>query len=99
MQQEWQKVIAGIYSPAPQPENRNRDLDPGYKEDPDIFVELEEGVFYQASYDGTVVPIMADYPSLLPASHVSNQEISPPKELPHCTSPTTQSRSYKAPLV
>ena len=46
-----------MYDPAPQPENRNRDLDPGYEEDPDIFVELEEGIFYQMSYEGTHVPI------------------------------------------
>ena len=44
-------------------------------QDPDIFVELEDGIFYQMSYDGTDVPIIADYPGLLPASHVSNPEI------------------------
>ncbi|XP_073352890.1 uncharacterized protein [Aegilops tauschii subsp. strangulata] len=66
---EWRKVIAGIHSPAPQPEDHNRDLDPGFEEDPDIFVELKEGVFYQASYDGPDVAIMADYPGLLPASY------------------------------
>ena len=91
MPQEWRKVIAGIYSPALEPGNHNRDPDPRYKEDPDIFVELEEGVFYQESYDGTAVPIMADYPGLLPASDVSNQETSPQKELPHCTSPAVLS--------
>ena len=79
--QEWRKAIMGIYSPAPQPEDHNRDLDPGFEEDPDIFVELKEGVFYQASYDGTEVAIVADYPGLLPASHVSSQETSPLKEL------------------
>jgi hypothetical protein len=72
LQQEWRKVVTGIYSPASQPKNHNRDLDPGFEEDLDIFVELEEGVFYQASYDGTKVAIIADYPGLLPASHVSN---------------------------
>ena len=35
-------------------------------------MELEDGIFYQMSYDGTDVPIIADYPGLLPASHVSN---------------------------
>ena len=84
-----------IYSPAPQPEDHNWDLDPGFEEDPDILVELKEGVFYQASYDGTEVAIMADYPGLLPASHVSNQEISPPKELPRYASPTALSRAPK----
>ena len=39
--------------------------------DPDIFVELVEGMFYQASCDGTEVAIIADYPGLLPVSHVS----------------------------
>lgn len=34
---------------------------------------LAEGVFYQASYDGTEVAIIADYPGLLPASHISHQ--------------------------
>ena len=56
---------------------------------------LEDGVFYQASYDGTEVAITADYPGLLPASHVSNQETSPPKELPHSASPTALSRAPK----
>ena len=56
---------------------------------------LEDGVFYQASYDGTEVAITADYPGLLPASHVSNQETSPPKELSHSSSPTALSRAPK----
>ena len=34
--------------PAPQPEDHIRDLDPGFEEDPDIFIEPKEGVFYQA---------------------------------------------------
>ena len=58
-------------------------------------MELEDGVFYQASYDGTEVAITADYPGLLPASHVSNQETSPPKELPRSASPTALSRAPK----
>ena len=58
-------------------------------------MELEKGVFYQTSYDGTEVAIMADYPSLLPASYVSTQETSPPKELPHYTSPIALSRAPK----
>ena len=49
-------VVEGIHDPAPQPENRNWDLDPGYEEDPGIFVELEDGIFYQTSYDGMDVP-------------------------------------------
>ena len=56
---------------------------------------LEDWVFYQASYDGTEVAIIADYPCLLPASHVSNWETSPPKELPHSASPIALSRALK----
>ena len=58
-------------------------------------MELEDGVFYQASYDGTEVAITTDYPGLLPASHVSNQETSPPKEPPRSASPTALSRAPK----
>ena len=54
------------------PEIHNRELDPGFEEDPDIFVVLAGGVFYQTSYDDTEVAITADYPGLLPASHVNN---------------------------
>ena len=61
-----------LKSPTPQPEDHNRELDPGFEEDLDIFVILAQGVFYQASYDGTEVAITADYPGLLPASHVNN---------------------------
>ena len=60
-----------FHSPAPQPEDHNRALDPGFEEDPDIFVELVEGVFHQASCDDIEVSIIADYPGLLPVSHVS----------------------------
>ena len=67
-----QKVNEGFYSPAPQPEDHNRELDPRFEEDPDIFVVLAEGVFYQMIYDGIEVAIIADYPGLLPASQVSN---------------------------
>ena len=42
---------------------------------------LAEGVFYQTSYDGTEVAITADYPGLLPASRVSNQETPPFKRV------------------
>ena len=56
---------------------------------------LEDGMFYQASYDGTEVAIIADYPGLLPASHVSNQETSHPKEFSHSASPTAPSCAQK----
>ena len=63
--------MEGIFSPSPQPEDPGRALDPGLKVDPDITVELVNGVFYQASWDGALVAITADYPGLLPVSRVS----------------------------
>ena len=59
-------------SPSPQPENPGRADDPGLEEDPDISVEFANGTFYQASSGGSLVAIIADYPELLPVSHVSN---------------------------
>ena len=58
-------------SSPPQPEDPGRALDPGLEEDPDISVELVDGTFYQASHDGALVAILADYPGLLPVSNVS----------------------------
>ena len=60
-----------VHSPFPQPEDPDRALDPVLEEDLDIFVELIDMTFYQLSCDGALVAIIADYPSLLPASHVS----------------------------
>ena len=60
-----------VHSPSPQPEDPDRALDSGLEEDPDIFVELINRTFYQLSCDGALVAIIADYPGLLPASHVS----------------------------
>ena len=71
-----------MHSPAPQPEDHNRALDPGLKEDPDIFVEFDGRVFYQASCDGTLVAIISNYPGLLPAPHVSKQETYLSKRIP-----------------
>ena len=48
---------------------------PGLEEDPDIFVELVDRMFYQASCDGALVAIIADYPGLLPASYVSKTRV------------------------
>ena len=70
-EQELRRAIEGIFSPSPQPEDPGRALDPGLKEDPDITVELVNGVFYQASWDGAPVAITIDYPGLLPVSCVS----------------------------
>ena len=58
-------------SPSPQPEDPGRALNPRLEEDPDISMELVYGTFYQASRDGALVAILADYPGLLPVSNVS----------------------------
>ena len=60
-----------VHSPSPQPEDPDRALDPGLKEDPDTFVQLVDWTFYLLSYDGGLVAIIADYPGLLPVSQVS----------------------------
>ena len=78
-----------VHSPSPQPEDPDRALDPGLKEDPDIFVELIDRTFYQSSCDRTLVAITADYPGLLPASHVSKTGVPTSEKDPLlCTSPT-----------
>ena len=69
--QELKKVVKEFNSPSPQPEDPDRALDPELEEDPDISMEHLDGTFYQASCDGTLVAIFADYPGLLPMSHVS----------------------------
>ena len=74
-----------IHSPSPQQEDHNRALDPGLEEDPDIFVELVDRTFYQLSCDGALVAIIADYPGLLPASHVSKTGVLTSKKDPFFT--------------
>ena len=64
-----------VHNPPPQPEDPNRALDPGLKEDPDTFVELVDRTFYQLSCDGVMVAITADYPGLLPVSQVSKATV------------------------
>ena len=44
--QELRRDVEGIHSPAPQPEDPGRSLDPAFEEDPDIKVELIDGVFH-----------------------------------------------------
>ena len=66
--------MEGISSPSPQPEDPERALDPGLKEDPDAAVELVDGIFYWTSRDGALVAIITDYPGLLPSSRVSQAE-------------------------
>ena len=64
-------MVENIYCPPPQPEDHARNEDPIFYEDPDIFVEFEDGVYYQASFDGSEVAIIADYPDLYPFVKVS----------------------------
>ena len=67
-----------MLSPAPQPEDPERSQDPASEEDPDIKVELIDGVFHQLSMDNALVAITADYPGLSPASQVSTTEVLTP---------------------
>ena len=73
--QELRKAVREVNSPPPQLEDPDWALDPRLEEDPDIFVELVDRTFYQLSCDGALVAIIADYPGLLPASHVSKTEV------------------------
>ena len=73
--QELRRDVEGIRSPTPQPEDPGRSLDPASEEDPDIEVELIDGVFHQLSVDNALVAITADYPGLTPASQVTATEV------------------------
>ena len=80
--------MESIHSPAPQPEDPERSLDPSSEEDPDLAVELIGGVFHQLSMDNALVAITADYPGLYPASQVIVTEVLTPLFLP-CSFLTT----------
>ena len=71
-----------VHNHFPQPEDPDRALDPELEEDPYTFVELIDRTFYQLSYDGALVAIIADYPGLLPASHISKPESQLPRRIP-----------------
>ena len=58
--QELRRDVEGIESPAPQPEDPERSLDPASKEDPDIKVDLIDVVFHQLSIDNALVAITTD---------------------------------------
>ena len=73
--QELRQAVKDINSPPPQPEDPERFLDPTSQEDPDISVELIDGVFHQLSIDNALVAITADYPGILPASQVTETEV------------------------
>ena len=60
--QELCWAVEDIHSPAPQPEDPERSLDPASEEDLDIKVELIDGVFHQFSMDNALVAITTDYP-------------------------------------
>ena len=68
-------AVEGISNPSPQPEDTERALDLGLEEDPDAAVELVNGIFYQASLDGSEVAIAADYPDLYPFMKVSIRKL------------------------
>ena len=70
--------MEGIQSLTPQPEDPGRSLDPASEEDPDIKVELIDGVFHQLSMDNALVAITADYPGLSPASQVTTTGVLTP---------------------
>ena len=76
--QELRRDVEGIQCPTPQPEDPGRSLDPASGEDPDIMVELIDGVFHQLSIDNALVAITADYPGLSPTSQVSTTEVLTP---------------------
>ena len=61
--------------------DHNHDKDPGFYEDLDIYVEFDDGVFYQASLDGSEVAITANYPHLYPFCIVSIQRVLKRKSL------------------
>ena len=70
--------MEGIQILTPEPEDPGRSLDPASEEDPDIKVDLIDGVFHQLSIDNALVAITADYPDLCPASQVSTTEFLTP---------------------
>ena len=77
--QELRRDVKEISSPPPQPEDPRWSLNPAFQEDPDISVELIDGVFYQLSMDNALVAITADYPGLIPASQVTEIRVPVPQ--------------------
>ena len=72
---ELHRAVKDINNPPPQPEDLERFLNATSQEDPDISVELIDGVFHQLSIDNALVAITADYPRILPASQVTEIEV------------------------
>ena len=77
--QELRRAVKDISSPPPQPEDSGRSLDPASQEDPDISVELIDGVFHQLSKDNALVAITADYPGLILTPKVPEIEVPIPR--------------------
>ena len=65
-QQSWRKMTEDVHCPARQPEDHNREEDPSFCEDLDVYIEFDDGVFYQASLDASEVAMTTDYPRLYP---------------------------------
>ena len=80
LKQSWRQTVENLHSPSPQPEDHARDEDPGFDEDPEIYIEFDDGVFYQPSLDGSEVAITADYPDLFPFAIVSVRKASSKRE-------------------
>ena len=76
---ELRQAVKEINSPPPQPEDPGRSLDPASQEDPELSVELIDGVFHQLSKDNALVAITADYPGLIPASQVTEIKVPVPR--------------------
>ena len=76
--QELRRDVEGIESSTPQPKDLGRSFDPASEEDPNIKVDLIDGVFHQLSIDNALVAITADYPGLCVASQVSTTEVLTP---------------------
>ena len=77
--QELHQAVKEINSPPPQAEDPGRSLDPASQDDPDLSVELIDGVFHQLSTDNALVAITADYPGIIPASQVTEIEVPVPR--------------------
>ena len=77
--QELRQEVKDISSRPPQPEDPEWSLNLDSKEDPNISVELIDGVFHQLSKDNALVAITADYPGLIPASQVTEIKVPVPR--------------------
>ena len=77
--QEPRQVVKDINSRPPQPEDPERSLDSDSQEDPDLSVDLIDGVFHQLSKDNALVAITADYIGLISASQVTEIEVPVPR--------------------